>query len=103
MSLELLAEPVSTRVARGAALLDELRPEWYDAVDVERLDMSHSLNCVLGQLYVTYEAGTQTIGLRTVGDRTLHGFTTLLYGATIGEWAELTKAWRAEIEERRAQ
>lgn len=37
------------RVARGAALLDEQRPGWWERTDVVRLDMTDGCGCILGQ------------------------------------------------------
>lgn len=38
------------RVARGAALLDEKRPGWANAINTGELDMSVDCMCILGQL-----------------------------------------------------
>ena len=38
-------------VDRGAAALDHLRPDWRKHISAARLDISHSVWCVLGQLY----------------------------------------------------
>lgn len=54
MSAGLYAE----RVARGAALLDEKRPGWFRAVDLDGLELSSCEACVLGQLFGGYVAGT---------------------------------------------
>lgn len=45
---------VAERVALGVQKLDELAPGWRDKIDVVRLDMIHSWNCVLGQVYGGY-------------------------------------------------
>lgn len=39
---------------RGAELLDNRWPGWWQEVDLSRLDLSDSCNCVLGQLGVDY-------------------------------------------------
>jgi len=47
-------EPVSVRVARGVALLDELGPDgWRDRVDLSTLNLMSTEDCVLGQVYGT--------------------------------------------------
>lgn len=39
-----------TRVARGAALLDEKRPGWASRINIATLDIADECACVLGQL-----------------------------------------------------
>lgn len=39
-----------TRVARGAAHLDTVRPGWHDRIDVGTLTLHDPCGCVLGQL-----------------------------------------------------
>ena len=51
----------SDRVREGAALLDERRPGWRGAIDVERLDLGSCFNCVLGQLYGQFGYGMLTL------------------------------------------
>lgn len=48
---------------RGAELLDNRWPGWWQEVDLSRLDLSNSCQCVLGQLGVDYNrAGRQMLG-----------------------------------------
>lgn len=57
------------RVERGAALLDEKGPDgWRDRIDLDRLNMSDTSWCVLGQVYsgVTTWGGYGE-GLRVLG------------------------------------
>lgn len=42
------------RAARGAALLDEMHPNWWMKIDIERLNIHSSKDCVLGQLFGNY-------------------------------------------------
>lgn len=37
-------------VAKGAAFLDRVRPNWVDDIDLRTLDLSSSCQCVLGQI-----------------------------------------------------
>lgn len=39
------------RVGRGASLLDEYRPGWERLVDLTKLDLADTCNCVLGQVF----------------------------------------------------
>jgi hypothetical protein len=50
---------MNENVARGAAILDELRPGWYQDIDLEKLDLISSWHCVLGQLYGHFGEGLQ--------------------------------------------
>lgn len=42
---------VATRVARGAAWLDDKYPDWFKVIDLATLDISDCYQCVLGQVY----------------------------------------------------
>lgn len=44
---------IEERVARGAAWLDSVLPDWWKthAIDLDALDMSDGCQCVVGQLY----------------------------------------------------
>lgn len=46
-----LDEPADVRVARGAALLDEKRPGWFNEIDLDDLMLASGRQCVLGQLF----------------------------------------------------
>lgn len=49
---------------RGAELLDNRWPGWWQEIDLSRLDLSDSCNCVLGQLGVDYNrAGRQMLNI----------------------------------------
>lgn len=49
---------------RGAELLDNRWPGWWQEIDLSRLDLSDSCNCVLGQLGVDYNrAGRQMLSI----------------------------------------
>ena len=39
------------RVQSGARLLDEKMPGWHDLIDIDRLDLENTENCVLGQVF----------------------------------------------------
>lgn len=46
-----MTDNIATRVARGAALLDEKLPGWVDMIDLDRLDIRSPCRCVLGQTW----------------------------------------------------
>lgn len=89
-------------VERGAALLDERLPGWEDKIDLERLDLASTCNCVLGQLHRkrgrpghrNYYAGLNELGITTPSR----------YGFSVwsgGRFESLTEAWRRLITRRR--
>jgi hypothetical protein len=58
----------------GTKLLDVSYPSWQYHIDVSTLDLKDPYNCVLGQLYPSYETGLVELGLDTLGSATAHGF-----------------------------
>ncbi len=49
-------KPYEKLVAKGAALLDKHKPDWWNGktkptIDLATLDLSNTCNCVLGQVY----------------------------------------------------
>ena len=80
--------------SRGAQLLDQRVPGWFDRIDPNRLDIRYSGVCVLGQLYGGYAIGCKQLGIgfcRAVG----YGFQVIILGSP-------NKAWRREIASRRS-
>ena len=49
------------RSASGAKFLDSVNPTWWQNVYVNELDLQCCFNCVLGQLYETYDNGKQRL------------------------------------------
>ena len=96
---------INDRVARGATLLDEKRPNWLNDADLGRLSMIHGLLCILGQLYGSYSLGVAALWPDQVYSPHLspgaasHGFQFPLdsYGRHDGPWALLDAAWTARI------
>jgi hypothetical protein len=91
-----MRESITTRVARGAALLDETRPGWVDKVDLDRLDMSSVKDSVTAQVNGTQDVLSHdeeivrheiSLGLTTYEDE---------------EWDDLTLAWKVQINDRRS-
>lgn len=85
-------------VARGAALLDEKREGWHEQIDVERLHMMSTWDCLLGQLYDGFGQGVRELfpnGRTTRHDRAIeHGFDTR------DDYDELEELWAEQIERR---
>jgi hypothetical protein len=94
-------------VAKGAKLLDEHEPAWYERIDLDRLDQNSSKNCVLAQLFNgEFYRALDFFGIEEVDSR-LYGFSG---NSPFRNWADhnastkpLTDAWKAFILARRAQ
>lgn len=92
-------EPIETRVNRGAALLDEKVPGWWERIDLEQLQLSSCIRCVLGQLFGIYGQGIRELGdsIRLVADAIRHG----LFVFDAADYEPLTAAWKQLIQQRR--
>lgn len=55
------SEFVRQSVKRGAALMDENDPRWFEKINLESLDMKNPCLCVLGQVYGRYGSGLKEI------------------------------------------
>lgn len=91
----------TARAHRGARILDQERSEWYWHIDPTRLDLRSSMDCVLGQVYGSFLAGSIVLSLHTGetgGEDWLieHGFQALF------SQGKLVRAWRDEIDRRRS-
>lgn len=97
---------IAERVKRGAALLDEKRPGWWQRIDLGRLDVASDCDCVGGQLPGGYGKVADDLfgpGV-TFSLEVSHGFEADgdFEGGDAGEFAALTEAWRSLILARRA-
>lgn len=97
---------ITERTERGAALLDARRPGWWQRIDLDRLDLSDTCDCVAGQIsggvYITdWTLAMEALGLETPALQAAHGF-----DATDGDgdraYDALTAAWRDLIGQRQA-
>lgn len=89
---------MTTRIERGATLLDEREPGWEQRIDLDRLDMSSTCDCVLGQLApMPYGFGPMVRFLGIAGETARLGFMT--WGPE--SYGRLTAKWRALIASRR--
>lgn len=99
---------IAERAAKGAAFLDEKEPEWFEAIDLDRLDMAEgyysrrdttACGCVLAQ---TDPSGSYEVHLNRLGMITAEaiplGFDALAFE---DPYDALTEAWTAEIKARR--
>jgi len=117
----LTIEEARTRVARGAARLDQYVPNWFDRIDEIELDMANPNCCIVGQVFkeTRHAVGPYIIGLNELQfecpfleiedamNVINHGFSirTSDYGIDqifgTDAWVILKKAWVDLIEERR--
>jgi len=89
---------VAERVARGAALLDERIPGWWQRINLPELDMR--CNCIIHQLFngSYLRAVEDDLGLPNGADDTDHGF----LWRSDSEVRALDAEWVRLIESRRA-
>lgn len=76
-------------VRRGVDLLDAEVPTWRDKIDPSRLHLTNCKECVLGQVFGSYEAGLNALGL--TWDAADYGFS--LESESPQQWAWLTRTW----------
>lgn len=84
---------------RGASYLDAQMPYWYQRVDSKRIDIEHSKNCILGQLFGDYYAlGAQRFRrkLEEIGHSSQYGFNWFI----CADSKTLNLAWKNEVNHR---
>jgi hypothetical protein len=71
-----MTDTIATRVARGAALLDDRVPGWYDDIALKSLDQESISDCVLGQTFGSFPSGMEALfdGRCSADDSAPHGF-----------------------------
>jgi len=99
-------------VARGAAYLDDVDPDWSRRIDPETLTLADGTCCVLGQLHGEFRRGMSRAGLFNMSSAPRanlspvdYGFHAVLFGdeaLQARDYALLDEAWREEIRRRRA-
>ncbi len=87
----------AARVARGAALLDEMVPGWDQRIDLDYLQMEDGRECVLGQ---TFDSSLFALELMGIDDPEAYGFD-LAEGEDETLWPTVNAMWRALIVSRR--
>jgi len=83
-------------VTRGISLLDADRPGWENEIDLETLDITDGLVCILGQLYGDFFNGLCQLRI-PFGGGCFYGFNSQIAVSD----GELEQAWKNEIEKRR--
>ena len=99
---------VRQRVLDGIQLLKEKHGEdWVDFIDLEHFNLKSGSACVLGQVYGSWEAGCEILGIKD--EDGLYGFSDLGIGDLVEEvygvtdygwnpiWEDFEKLWRQQI------
>lgn len=60
---------LSKRVNRGVTLLDKHRPGWYKDINLDKLVIASSCECVLGQLYGDFTVGCGRLAIGDDGEK----------------------------------
>lgn len=94
---------IQARAARGAVKCDEHQPDWWQRIDVDRLNMASCTLCIIGQSFQTMNYATiieDRMCLNIAKDEDFNfGFDWKRgEGNQVGEI--LREAWIAEIEKR---
>ena len=63
---------IKLRVRAGMALLDEERPGWRDAINLDELDLQSCYKCILGQVFNEFMTGCSILGIE--GEAYSYGF-----------------------------
>jgi len=77
----------------GPKLLNKVMSDWFNKIDLDKLDLSSSKNCILGQLYGSFWKGFEKLGLNR-NDYSLNELLNLGFIVTDGI---STEDWRKEI------
>lgn len=103
---------IEERVERGANLLDERAPGWYDRIKIQTLVMSEPCKCVIGQVFLIEPDGLDHDQYKAItSDLGLPGQLDVYYGFEVSddddaldynaEYQLLHDAWIDLIEQRR--
>ncbi len=89
-------------VLAGAAFLDSVRPGWQKGINLTTLNLGCGRNCIVAQLFGSYEVGCRAWGIRAQStEATQLGFNADdKEGDTALTFVELTAQWRELIENR---
>ena len=122
-----IPETAEIAAMRGAEVLDRIRPEWFNDIDIEKLYMASATKCIVGQLWGHYDEHKDEVvvlidpdHVTTYPDNSMELETTsvlmLAHGFFVVEpffaehqnfivpsysYNDLTAAWRREIDIRR--
>lgn len=101
-----LAGEFRERVADGADLLDRLEPGWPSRIDLDELSMRSCLDCILGQLFGTFDEGNSLLMKRasyfSAGKAYRYGFELSHFDDVVPQtgYRALAHLWRLAIIDR---
>lgn len=82
------------RIRRGITFLDAQKSGWREEINLETLKMNTDENCVLGQVFGSYESACDSLGL----DQDIAAHMGFVRTKRIG-WKRLSKMWRKALKE----
>jgi hypothetical protein len=88
-----LTDPASIdeAVQNGMRLIDEeFGTTMLDKLNPDSLDVSSGISCVCGQLFGSYSAGKDKLGISSDKEAAKYGF----FSLSVTKYRELTEAWR---------
>lgn len=102
-------EPMNVRVARGAAIMDKIDPDWYKPhrIDLRTLDMRSGSDCVAGQVLGAFSdiwehvASTQDTGFNVKFSDWSDDIDSSIFPRDRKAFDRLGELWTKEILERR--
>ncbi|MEW2442810.1 hypothetical protein [Micromonospora marina] len=100
MTVELTTRSLAERVELGIAWLDARLPGWHEAIDLDRLNVEHPCDCLLGQTYGDWDLHTLGIDIDRLAALGFDAASS--HDDMADEYAALTEVWRTAIERRRA-
>ena len=76
------------------------KPNWFKTIKLTKLHLGDVDNCILGQLFGSYHAGLNELGLHgDVWDDRYYA----AFSSRAGNWDVLTQVWKKEIKRLRAK
>ena len=102
-NIDTTEEDMAIATDKGAILLDELNPAWFQAIDLDELKMQEYASCIIGQCYPHegFYAGMRNVGIERLEDSYVYGFD--LEDPNNGNdrhWDRLTSLWTEKVTSR---
>lgn len=92
------ADEAAERAAeKGASLLDRIKPDWFKAIDQDKLDIGSFKYCILGQLFGSWSAGKKALQTKNSG---VYGFAPPTFFSCFSH--RLDDVWKEQIQQRLA-
>lgn len=92
--------PPADRVRFGALEMDRLKPDWFTLIDLERLNISNTLHCIIGQIFGDFDYVDEELDWG-VDETVIRGVDLHFDGLSLhGTYTELDELWKVEISNR---